>query len=87
MRPGLAQEVLADGADRVEVAGGGELVGAGLRGAGEVRGERDRVAAGVGAEAVDLGEKLPAERREPGRVRSLRDLAEVQPEGGCQEKS
>jgi hypothetical protein len=72
---GLAQEVLADDTDRVEVSGGGELVGAGLRGAGEVRGERDRVAAGVGAEPVDLGEELPAQLRESGRVRSLRALA------------
>jgi hypothetical protein len=75
--PGPAQEVLAGGADRVQAAGGGELVGAGLRGAGEVRGERDRVPAGVGAETVDLGKELPAQRREPRRVRPLRALAEV----------
>ncbi len=85
MLPGLAQEVLADDADRVEVAGGGELVGAGLGGAGEVRGQRDRVAAGVGAEAIDLGEELPAQRREAGRVRSRRAL--TKPQGGRQEES
>ena len=85
MFPGLAQEVLADDADRIEVAGGGELIGASLRGAGEVRGERDRIAAGVGAEAVDLGEELPSQRREPGRVRPRRALA--QREGGRQEES
>jgi hypothetical protein len=83
--PGPAQDVLAGDADRVEVAGRGEPVGAGLRGAREALRQRDRVAAGVGAEAVDFGEELPTQRREPGRVRSLRALAER--EGGRQEES
>ncbi|HEY2797588.1 MAG TPA: hypothetical protein VGK26_06840 [Thermoanaerobaculia bacterium] len=69
--PGPSQEVLAGDADRVEVAGRGEPVGAGLRGAREALRQRDRIAAGVGAEAVDLGEELPAQLREPGRVWSL----------------
>jgi len=72
MLAGPAQEVLADAADRVEVAGGGELVGPGLRGARERLGQRDRFAAGVGAEAVDLGEELAAELCESRRIGSLR---------------
>ena len=96
MVAGPAQEVLADAADRVEVAGGGELVGPGLRGARERLGQRDRFAAGVGAEAVDLGEELAAELCESRGVRSLdapnlnpglRALAKSEPEGRGQEES
>jgi len=70
--PGPAQDVLADDADRIEVAGGGELVGPGLRGARERLGQRDRLTAGVGADAVDLGEELAAELCESRRIGSLR---------------
>jgi hypothetical protein len=69
--PRAGQEVFADDPDRVEVARGGDLVRARLRGARQVRGERDRRAAGVGAQAVDLREELAAERLEPRVVRCL----------------
>jgi hypothetical protein len=92
---GLAEEVLADDADRVEVAGGGELVGPGLRGARQRLGQRDRLAAGVGADAVDLGEELAAQLRESrgvgGGLGALRpnldpSLNRGEREGGGQEK-
>jgi hypothetical protein len=87
--PHPAEEVLADHADRVEVAGGGELVGPGLRGARERLGQSDRVAAGVGPEAVDLGEELAAELCEAGgiRPRDALDPAGMEREDGRQEES
>ena len=67
--PGPPEKVLADDADRVEVAGGGELVGPGLRGARERLGQRDRLPARVGADPVDLGEELAAQLLESRGVR------------------
>ncbi|HEY4229570.1 MAG TPA: hypothetical protein VGO79_05335 [Thermoanaerobaculia bacterium] len=88
MVAGPSEDVLADDADRVEVAGGGELVGPGLRCARERLGQRDRFAAGVGTDAVDLGEELAAQLCESRGVRSLDavNLKLGKREGGRQEK-
>jgi hypothetical protein len=85
--PGPAQELLAGDADRVEAAGGGELVGPSLCGARERLRQRDRLTAGVGADSVDLGEELPAQLREAGGIRPPGALAKREPEGGRQEES